>query len=217
MFGRTGPCTQPNPRMYRRCLKRVLDVLVAVAALILLSPVLLAVAAVVRRRLGAPILFTQARPGLDGRLFQIVKFRTMRKEVGADGRPLADAARMTRLGSFLRSTSLDELPELWNVIKGDMSLVGPRPLLTAYVIRYTPAQAHRHDVRPGITGLAQVRGRNALTWEEKFALDLEYVEHCSWLLDMKILCLTAWQVVVRRGVNHPGHVTMHEFVGSTLP
>lgn len=202
--------------MYRRCLKRVLDVLVAVAALILLLPVLLAIAAVVRRRLGAPVLFTQARPGLDGRLFQIVKFRTMRNEVGADGRPLADAARMTRLGSFLRSTSLDELPELWNVITGDMSLVGPRPLLTAYLTRYTPAQAHRHDVRPGITGLAQVRGRNALTWEEKFTLDLEYVEHCSLLLDVKIVFLTAWQVVVRRGVNHPGHVTMHEFVGSAL-
>ena len=203
--------------MYRRRLKRVLDVVVAVAALILLSPVLLAIAAVVRRRLGAPVLFTQARPGLDGRLFQIVKFRTMRNEVGADGRPLADAARMTRLGSFLRSTSLDELPELWNVITGDMSLVGPRPLLTAYLTRYTPAQAHRHDVRPGITGLAQVRGRNALTWEEKFTLDLEYVEHCSLLLDVKILLLTAWQVGVRRGVNHPGHVTMHEFVGSALP
>jgi lipopolysaccharide/colanic/teichoic acid biosynthesis glycosyltransferase len=203
--------------MYRRGLKRVLDVLVAVAALLLLSPVLLAIAAVVRRRLGTPVLFTQARPGLDGRLFQIVKFRTMRNEVGADGRPLTDAARMTRLGSFLRSTSLDELPELWNVITGDMSLVGPRPLLTAYLTRYTPAQAHRHDVRPGITGLAQVRGRNALTWEEKFTLDLEYVEHCSLLLDMKILLRTAWQVVVRRGVNHPGHVTMHEFVGSALP
>jgi lipopolysaccharide/colanic/teichoic acid biosynthesis glycosyltransferase len=203
--------------MYRRCLKRVLDVLVAVAALILLSPVLLVIAAVVRRRLGAPVLFTQARPGLDGRLFQIVKFRTMRNEVGADGRPLADAARMTRLGSFLRSTSLDELPELWNVITGDMSLVGPRPLLTAYLTRYTPAQAHRHDVRPGITGLAQVRGRNVLTWDERFALDLEYVEHCSLLLDVKILFLTAWQVVARRGVNHPGHVTMHEFVGSVLP
>jgi len=203
--------------MYRRCVKRVLDVFVAVAALCLLSPVLLVVAAVVRRRLGAPVLFTQTRPGLDGRLFQIVKFRTMRNDVGADGRPLADAARMTRLGSFLRSTSLDELPELWNVIRGDMSLVGPRPLLTAYVTRYTPAQAHRHDVRPGITGLAQVRGRNALTWEEKFALDLEYVKHCSLLLDMKILILTACQVVARRGVNHPGHVTMHEFVGSALP
>lgn len=203
--------------MYRRCLKRVLDVVVAVAALILLSPVLLVIAAVVRRRLGAPILFTQARPGLDGRLFQIVKFRTMRNDAGADGRPLADAARMTRLGSFLRSTSLDELPELWNVMTGDMSLVGPRPLLTAYLTRYTPAQAHRHDVRPGITGLAQVRGRNALTWDEKFALDLEYVEHCSLMMDMKILFLTAWQVVARRGVNHPGHVTMHEFVGSALP
>jgi lipopolysaccharide/colanic/teichoic acid biosynthesis glycosyltransferase len=192
-------------------------VVVAVAALSLLSPVLLVIAAVIRRRLGAPILFTQARPGLDGRLFQIVKFRTMRNEVGADGRPLADAARMTPLGSFLRSTSLDELPELWNVITGDMSLVGPRPLLTAYLTRYTPAQAHRHDVRPGVTGLAQVRGRNALTWEEKFTLDLEYVEHSSLLLDMKILFLTACQVVVRRGVHHPGHVTMHEFVGSGLP
>jgi sugar transferase EpsL len=203
--------------MYRRCLKRGLDVFAAVTALIILSPVLLVIAGVVRRRLGAPILFRQTRPGLKGRLFQIVKFRTMHNDVGADGRPLADAARMTRLGSFLRSTSLDELPELWNVLTGDMSLVGPRPLLTAYLTRYTSAQAHRHDVRPGITGLAQARGRNALTWDEKFALDLEYVEHCSLLMDMKILLLTAWQVVARRGVNHPGHVTMHEFVGSALP
>jgi lipopolysaccharide/colanic/teichoic acid biosynthesis glycosyltransferase len=202
--------------MYRRCLKRALDLFAAVTALIVLSPALLIIAVVVRQRLGAPVLFTQTRPGVNGRLFQIVKFRTMRNEVGADGRPLADVARMTRLGSFLRSTSLDELPELWNVIKGDMSLVGPRPLLTAYLTRYTPAQAHRHDVRPGITGLAQVRGRNALTWDEKFALDLEYVKRCSVLLDVKILLLTAWQVVARRGVNHPGHATMHEFAGPAL-
>lgn len=202
--------------MYRNGLKRVLDVVGGCLALVAASPVLLLVALTVRIRLGSPVLFIQTRPGLHGRPFRIVKFRTMTNACGIDGRPLPDAARVTRLGSFLRSTSLDELPELWNVVNGDMSLVGPRPLLMQYLDRYTSAQARRHDVRPGLTGLAQVSGRNTLTWNEKFALDLEYVQRCSLLLDLKLLLLTIWQVVSRQGVNRPGHATMEEFLGSAL-
>lgn len=198
-------------------MKRTFDLLVGVLALVAISPPLLALAILVRIRLGSPVLFLQTRSGLHGRPFRIMKFRTMRERCGADGRPLPDAVRLTRFGSFLRSTSLDELPELWNVVRGDMSLVGPRPLLPQYLDRYTPAQARRHDVRPGITGLAQVHGRNRLTWDEKFALDVEYVRHRSMLLDLRILALTIWQVVAQRGVNHPGDATMPEFVGSTPP
>jgi lipopolysaccharide/colanic/teichoic acid biosynthesis glycosyltransferase len=165
-------------------------------------------------RLGSPVLFTQLRPGLHGRPFRIVKFRTMHNTFDRKGSPLPDAARVSRFGQLLRSTSLDELPELWNVLTGEMSLVGPRPLLMAYLDRYTPEQARRHDVRPGITGLAQVRGRNALSWDEKFALDLEYVERGSLWLDVTILFATVRQVVSRRGVNQSGHVTMEEFAGS---
>ena len=198
-------------------MKRIFDLLVSAVALVAFSPLLAVLALLVRIRLGAPVLFMQTRPGLHGRPFRIVKFRTMRDALGPDGRPLPDAVRLTRFGSFLRSTSLDELPELWNVVRGEMSLVGPRPLLTQYLDRYTPAQARRHDVRPGITGLAQIHGRNRLTWDEKFALDLEYVRHRSMLLDLRILAVTIWQVAAQRGVNHPGEATMHEFVGSTLP
>jgi lipopolysaccharide/colanic/teichoic acid biosynthesis glycosyltransferase len=197
--------------------KRIFDLLVGGLALVAISPVLVVLAALVRIRLGSPVLFVQTRPGRHGRPFRIVKFRTMRDRCGADGRPLPDAARLTGFGSFLRSTSLDELPELWNVVRGEMSLVGPRPLLMQYLDRYTPAQARRHDVRPGITGLAQIHGRNRLTWDEKFALDLEYVRHRSMRLDLRILAVTVWQVAAQRGVNHPGDATMHEFVGSTLP
>jgi lipopolysaccharide/colanic/teichoic acid biosynthesis glycosyltransferase len=202
--------------LYQTHVKRTLDVLGASLALIAAAPVLLLVAALVRIRLGSPVFFNQTRPGHHGRPFRIVKFRTMRDAGEADGLVLPDAARLTRFGAFLRSTSLDELPELWNVIRGDMSLVGPRPLLMAYLDRYTPAQARRHDALPGITGLAQVSGRNALTWDEKFALDREYVEHCSLGLDARILLLTIWQVAARRGVNQPGHATMEEFSGSVL-
>jgi lipopolysaccharide/colanic/teichoic acid biosynthesis glycosyltransferase len=196
---------------YRRIGKRALDVLVAAVAIVALAPLGALIAIVVRAVLGSPVLFRQQRPGLHGVLFEIVKFRTM---IDAAGRPLADAERLTRFGRFLRSTSLDELPELWNVLKGEMSLVGPRPLLTAYLARYTPAQARRHLVRPGLTGLAQVSGRNAMSWERKFALDLEYVERCSLTLDARILILTIWQVVTRHGVNQPGQATAEEFVGT---
>jgi lipopolysaccharide/colanic/teichoic acid biosynthesis glycosyltransferase len=202
--------------MYRRGLKRCLDVFGGTLALLALSPILLLIALIVRSRLGSPVLFVQTRPGLHGRPFNIVKFRTMRNDRGTDGRPLPDEARMTRFGALLRSTSLDELPELWNVIRGEMSLVGPRPLLTQYLDRYSPAQARRHEVRPGITGLAQVRGRNALAWTGKFALDVEYVQRCSLSLDIKILFLTIWQVAARHGVSQPGRATTEEFVGSAL-
>ena len=203
--------------MYRSGLKRCVDVVGGTLALLVVAPILLVIALIVRSRLGSPVLFVQRRPGLHGRSFNIVKFRTMRNDCGPEGRPLPDEARLTRFGTLLRSTSLDELPELWNVIRGEMSLVGPRPLLTEYLDRYSPAQARRHDVRPGITGLAQVRGRNALTWHEKFALDVEYVERCSLSLDIKILFLTMWQVAARHGVSQPGRATMDEFVGSALP
>jgi lipopolysaccharide/colanic/teichoic acid biosynthesis glycosyltransferase len=203
-----------RPGFYQTHVKRTFDVLGACLALIAVAPVILLVAAMVRLQLGSPVFFIQTRPGHQGRPFRIVKFRTMRDAGDAQGLMLPDAARLTRFGAFLRSTSLDELPELWNVIRGDMSLVGPRPLLMAYLDRYTPAQARRHDALPGITGLAQVNGRNALTWDEKFALDCEYVEQCSLGLDVRILLLTIGQVAARRGVNQPGHATMEEFSGS---
>ena len=188
--------------------------LVAGAGLLLLAPLLAAIAIAVAVGLGRPILFRQARPGLRGRPFTLLKFRTMRDAVGPDRSPLPDSARMTPLGTFLRSWSLDELPELWNVIRGEMSLVGPRPLLTEYLPLYTPDQARRHDVRPGITGWAQVHGRNALSWDEKFALDLWYVDHRSFLLDLKILALTLRNVLARHGINAENSATMPRFTGS---
>lgn len=195
-------------------MKRCLDLALTVPALLLLWPVFLLVALLVRINLGGPVLFRQTRPGLHGRPFEIVKFRTMRDAAGPDGRPLPDAERLTRFGRFLRAASLDELPELWNVLKGDMSLVGPRPLLMRYLERYTPRQARRHEVRPGITGWAQVHGRNAISWEEKFELDVWYVEHRSAMLDFRILWLTLVAVLRREGVNKPGHATTEEFMGS---
>ena len=201
--------------MYQRDIKRLLDVVVACLALLVSAPALLFIASAVRLRLGSPVLFIQTRPGQHGRPFRMVKFRTMSDACDARGLPLPDGARLTGFGRFLRSTSLDELPELWNVVTGEMSLVGPRPLLMEYLDRYTPAQRRRHDVRPGITGLAQVSGRNALTWDEKFALDLEYVSRCSFVQDLTILLRTFRQVVLRRGVNQGGHATMEKFLGST--
>ena len=195
-------------------MKRVLDVLLAITALVLAAPLLVALAALVRFQLGSPVLFLQARPGRNGRPFRMVKFRTMRNALAPSGRPFPDEVRLTRLGRFLRSTSLDELPELWNVLKGDMSLVGPRPLLMEYLPLYSPEQAKRHEVRPGITGWAQVNGRNALTWSEKFALDVWYVENRSFVLDLKILALTVTKVLVREGINQQGHVTMEPFRGN---
>jgi len=190
--------------------KRCFDLLLAGIGLVLLAPVLLAVALLVRLFMGSPIWFRQQRPGLAGEPFTLVKFRTMR-----DGRPgEPDAARLTAFGRFLRSTSLDELPELWNVLKGEMSLVGPRPLLMQYLDRYTPEQARRHQVRPGITGLAQVNGRNAISWERKFAFDVWYVDHQSFWLDLRILALTVWNVLARQGITQYGQATAGEFTGS---
>ncbi|MFD2427463.1 sugar transferase [Sphingobium scionense] len=195
-------------------MKRLLDMMIAATALILLSPLLVIVALLVRLNLGAPILFRQLRPGLHGRPFQMLKFRTMRDAYDRDGVPLADADRITGFGRFLRSTSLDELPGLWSVLKGDMSLVGPRPLLMEYLPLYSPQQARRHEVRPGITGWAQVNYRNALSWDRKFALDLWYVEHRSFMLDLKILLLTVRKVLVRDGISAAGEATMPKFTGS---
>jgi sugar transferase EpsL len=192
--------------------KRSLDVLAAFLLLVILSPVLLAVAALVIVSMGQPVLFLQKRPGIGGRLFVLAKFRTMRPRRA--GQLTHDGERVTVLGNVLRHLSLDELPELWNVLRGDMSLVGPRPLLVQYLERYTAEQARRHEVRPGITGWAQVNGRNALSWEEKFRLDVWYVDNCSFTLDMRILALTLWQVIARRGINQPGHATAEEFMGT---
>jgi lipopolysaccharide/colanic/teichoic acid biosynthesis glycosyltransferase len=190
--------------------KRVMDVLVSGAALVVLSPVLAAVAAAVAARLGRPVIFAQERPGLHGRVFTMYKFRTMRK-VDAPHGLVADGDRLTSFGRMLRSTSLDELPSLWNVLKGDMSLVGPRPLLVEYLDRYTPEQARRHEVRPGITGLAQVHGRNAVKWEDKFAWDVRYVDTRSMALDVEILLATVREVLTREGISADGQATVAEF------
>jgi lipopolysaccharide/colanic/teichoic acid biosynthesis glycosyltransferase len=199
---------------YRTSGKRAFDL-----ALVLLTtpcwlPVVAVVALIVRTQIGSPVLFRQARPGRDGRVFMLVKFRTMADARDERGELLADALRLTTWGRLLRASSLDELPELWNVIRGDMSLVGPRPLLVSYLDRYTAEQSRRHEVRPGITGLAQVNGRNALCWEDRFALDVRYVDTCSFGLDTRILFRTIGNVVARRGISEPGHATAQEFMGS---
>lgn len=196
-------------------LKRLFDILGAVLGLLILLPIIVTLAWQVRRKLGSPVLFRQTRPGLHGKPFQLIKFRTMRNAIGLDGRPLPDSERMTSFGSFLRSASLDELPELWNVLKGDMSLVGPRPLLMEYLPLYSLEQARRHELRPGVTGWAQVNGRNALSWEEKFRLDVWYVDNHSFWLDLKILALTVKKVFVREGISAAGEVTMTYFTGSS--
>ena len=198
---------------YRRSLKRALDVVVSVIALTLAAPVLACIAALVRLRLGSPVFFRQRRPGLNGVPFEIVKFRSMRDARAAGGEVLPDENRLDWFGRMLRATSLDELPELWNVLKGDMSLVGPRPLLMQYLDRYTPEQMRRHDVRPGITGLAQVSGRNALDWERKFELDVEYVDRCAFALDLAIIGRTLVALIRRDGISHQGHATAPEFLG----
>lgn len=203
--------------LYPHGLKRGVDIVVSAAALVLLLPLLTVLAIAVRLFLGGPVLFRQVRPGLNARPFTVLKFRTMTDARDASGRLLPDSERLTAFGRFLRSSSLDELPELLNVLEGEMSLVGPRPLLMQYVGRYTPEQARRHDVRPGITGLAQISGRNALSWESKFALDVEYVERCSLALDLRIIALTVWQVIARRGISQPGHATAEEFMGTPAP
>lgn len=194
-------------------IKRILDITAAVVALLFFMLPLLVVALLIRLKLGGPVLFVQQRPGRHGKPFKMVKFRTMRDAFDAEGMPLPDSERMTAFGSFLRSSSLDELPELWNVLKGDMSLVGPRPLLMDYLPLYSPEQYRRHEVRPGVTGWAQVNGRNALSWEEKFRLDVWYVDNRSIWLDCKIIFLTLKKVLVRDGINAEGEATMIKFTG----
>lgn len=194
--------------------KRLIDIAASAAALFVLAPALSMVWLVARLQMGAPVLFRQTRPGLAGRPFQMIKFRTMRDAVGPDGQPLPDAERLTRFGKWLRSTSLDELPELWNVLKGEMSLVGPRPLLMEYLPLYSPEQARRHEVRPGLTGWAQVNGRNAISWERKFALDVWYVDHQSLWLDLRIILMTVQKIIRRDGISAEGSVTMEKFTGS---
>ena len=194
-------------------LKRTFDIFAAFFGLIVLSPIMIFLAWKIRRKLGSPVLFRQIRPGLNGKPFEMVKFRTMRDATDEEGRQLPDNQRMTSFGSFLRSSSLDELPELWNVLKGEMSLVGPRPLLMEYLPLYTPEQYRRHDVRPGITGWAQINGRNSLSWEDKFKLDTWYVDNRTMRLDIKIICLTLKKVIVKEGISADGEATMSKFTG----
>ena len=200
--------------LYAEFGKRLLDVTAALAAICLLSPLIALVVLLLRIRLGSPVLFRQRRPGLHGQPFTLLKFRTMTDARDDQGRLLPDADRLTPFGRFLRSTSLDELPELINVLKGEMSLVGPRPLLMQYLDRYTPEQMRRHDVRPGITGWAQVNGRNAISWEDKFALDVWYVDHLSFRLDARIVGMTILTILKREGISQPGQATAEEFRGS---
>ena len=194
--------------------KRFFDIFAAGVGLLLLSPVILVVAIKISRQLGSPVFFRQIRPGKNGKSFQMIKFRTMLDAVDAQGNSLPDPERMTSFGQFLRSSSLDELPELWNVLKGDMSLVGPRPLLMEYLPLYSAEQYRRHEVRPGVTGWAQVNGRNAISWEDKFKLDVWYVDNRSFWLDLKILFLTVKKVLVRDGISGKGEATMSKFTGN---
>jgi len=194
-------------------LKRFLDILISTLILVTTFPLLLVVTILIRVIIGPPILFKQERPGIRNKPFICYKFRTMTDSRDSEGNLLPDSDRLTRLGRFLRNTSLDELPELFNVLRGDMSLVGPRPLLMQYLDRYTPEQARRHEVKPGITGWAQVNGRNALSWEEKFKLDVWYVDNQSLWLDLKIIALTIWKILKREGITQPGHATAEEFKG----
>lgn len=194
-------------------MKRCVDVFGASLGLLLLAPVLFVIALMIRRQMGAPVLFRQTRPGLRGAPFTMIKFRTMRNELAPNGTPLPDSERLTPLGRFLRASSLDELPELLNVLKGEMSLVGPRPLLMDYLPLYSPEQARRHEVRPGVTGWAQVNGRNAISWDEKFAYDVWYVENRSIWLDLKIIWLTIGNILRREGISAVGEATMSKFEG----
>lgn len=201
--------------MYKNCFKRMIDCCLAMVAIVLLSPVMAAVAVLLAvANKGAGVVFTQTRPGKNGRLFKVMKFKTMTDERDENGNLLPDAQRLTKTGKFIRSTSLDELPQLFNVLKGDMALIGPRPLLPQYLPLYSKEQARRHDVRPGITGWAQVHGRNAISWKKKFELDVWYVDHCSFWLDLKIILLTVKKVVVREGITQEGQATAEYFNGN---
>lgn len=201
--------------MYKNCFKRMIDCCLAMVAIVVLSPVMAAVAVLLAvANKGAGVVFTQTRPGKNGRLFKVMKFKTMTDERDENGNLLPDAQRLTKTGKFIRSTSLDELPQLFNVLKGDMALIGPRPLLPQYLPLYSKEQARRHDVRPGITGWAQVHGRNAISWKKKFELDVWYVDHCSFWLDLKIILLTVKKVLVREGITKEGQATTEFFNGN---
>lgn len=201
--------------MYKNCFKRMIDCCLAMVAIVVLSPVMAAVAVLLAvANKGAGVVFTQTRPGKNGRLFKVMKFKTMTDERDENGNLLPDAQRLTKTGKFIRSTSLDELPQLFNVLKGDMALIGPRPLLPQYLPLYSKEQARRHDVRPGITGWAQVHGRNAISWKKKFELDVWYVDHCSFWVDLKIILLTVKKVVVREGITKEGQATTEFFNGN---
>lgn len=201
--------------MYKNCFKRMIDCCLAMVAIVVLSPVMAAVAVLLAvANKGAGVVFTQTRPGKNGRLFKVMKFKTMTDERDENGNLLPDAQRLTKTGKFIRSTSLDELPQLFNVLKGDMALIGPRPLLPQYLPLYSKEQTRRHDVRPGITGWAQVHGRNAISWKKKFELDVWYVDHCSFWLDLKIILLTVKKVVVREGITKEGQATTEFFNGN---
>ncbi|MCM1262459.1 MAG: sugar transferase [Butyrivibrio sp.] len=199
--------------MYKKYIKRLLDIVISFTALVLLSPVLLVVAALVRMKLGTPVIFHQERPGKDEKIFTLYKFRTMTDKRDKDGNLLPDSERLTKFGGMLRSTSLDELPELWNVLKGDMALVGPRPLLVSYLPLYSAVERRRHEVRPGITGYAQVKGRNSISWEKKFEFDVHYVDNISFRLDCKIILMTFFAVIKRDGIHSDTSVTIEPFTG----
>ncbi len=201
-------------KLYRGCLKRLIDIILVLLGLPLVLPSLTVIVIIVYWKYGLPVLFRQQRPGLHGRSFFICKFRTMTDERDIGGKLLPDAERLTRFGEFLRSTSLDELPELWNVLKGDMSLVGPRPLLMKYLDYYSPEQMRRHDVKPGITGWAQINGRNNISWQEKFKMDIYYVDNHSFLLDLRIIILTLWKTIRREDINQEGEATVKYFTGN---
>lgn len=200
-----------NDGIYKRFIKRPMDIVLSLLAIIILSPVLLIVALLVRVKLGSPVIFKQNRPGLNEKIFTLYKFRTMTDEKDENGELLPNDIRLTKLGRILRATSLDELPELFNILKGDMSIIGPRPLLIEYLPLYNENQKHRHDVRPGLSGLAQVNGRNAISWEEKFDYDIEYVENLTFLLDLKIILKTFFKVLKREGINRTENITMDKF------
>lgn len=199
---------------YEKCIKRLLDILLSGGALLILWPVLLMTAILVRTKLGSPVIFCQERPGKDEKIFKLYKFRSMTDAKDENGNLLPDEIRLTKFGKLLRSTSMDELPELWNILRGDMSIVGPRPLLVKYLPLYNEEQCRRHDVRPGLTGWAQANGRNAISWEEKFRLDVEYVDHISFALDVKTIWLTLKNVLRREGISSENAATMEEFAGA---
>ena len=208
------PQYERDKKIYRDIVKRPMDFVLSMVAIIVFSPILLLVAILVRIKLGSPIIFKQKRPGFEGKLFTLYKFRTMKDMRNDKGELLPDDVRLTRFGRLLRSTSLDELPELFNILKGDMSIVGPRPLLTEYLPLYNDKQRHRHDVRPGLSGLAQISGRNAISWEDKFNLDIKYVEEVSFYLDWKIILITIKKVFVREGISSANSATMEPFKGT---